>query len=126
MGGGAGELHGHVFLNHLLAVNGCHGDSRRGHSPGRTRERMRPRRTKKGAGERLRDVLMCVSGGKGQDRWAHGEMAVQRRGQWQASSLWPLFSSRGVSLSLVGYKDQWACPPLSDPQILPNPWRGRM
>lgn len=36
VGGGAGELHGHVLLQHLLVVNGCHGDGRRGHSPGRT------------------------------------------------------------------------------------------
>lgn len=43
VGGGARELHGHVLLHHLAVVNGCHGDSRRGHSPGRTgRERMRP------------------------------------------------------------------------------------
>lgn len=39
VGGGAGELHGHVLLQHLLVVNGRHGDSRRGHSPGRTGRR---------------------------------------------------------------------------------------
>lgn len=42
VGGGAGKLHGHKLLYHMLVVSGSHGDSRLGHSPVQTRERIRP------------------------------------------------------------------------------------
>lgn len=39
VGGGARELHGHIFLYHLLVLSSRHGDSRFGHSPVWSRER---------------------------------------------------------------------------------------
>jgi hypothetical protein len=61
VGGGAGELHGHIFLYHLLVLSGCHGDSRFGYSPVWTRERMRPLKISRSRRYIQRWWCLCVS-----------------------------------------------------------------
>lgn len=54
-------------------------------------------------------VCVCVEGQVG--------TGVERSGDGQSAfSVWPLSSPLCISLSQPGYKDQWACPPLSNPK----------